>query len=427
LWGGGAPERDMRVIMTGMPEPTTEHAPRTLPLFSSFLFKLFGKTIVFGLVPLAVMSYLLIPGYENLLRGGTTADIELFRTKVYFTLSILTIFIFAGGFLTDVLLVRPIRSLMRFLEHIDWDNPAQVTLPRSEDEVGELVAALRTTIENFNRIRERDQSLSRAKNEFLSIAAHQLRTPLTRIKWALEQLQDESIAEDKKKEYVGQLRGSADEMIELIGNLLSVVRIEQNRFGHDFKKADLKGLLSATVGSFSDTAHTKNLSLSLDMPEGLPAEAIMDIDGITIALSNLITNAINYTPPGGHITVRLAPADGARLAVSVADTGIGIPETERSRIATSFFRATNAQKTQPNGSGIGLFIAKNIVERHGGELSFNSTEGKGTTFVFTVPTEEKDIPKSARDFNEFFSTLGVEAVGVRPRGDNERSARGEEG
>lgn len=413
--------------MTSMLEPPTEHAPRTLPLFSSFLFKLFGKTIVFGLVPLAVISYLLISGYENLLRGGTGADIEFFRTQVYFVFGILTLFIFAGGFLTDILLVRPIRSLMRLLERIDWDNPAQVTLPRSEDEVGELVAALRTTIENFNRIRERDQALSRAKNEFLSIAAHQLRTPLTRIKWALEQLQDGSMTEDKKREYVGQLRGSADEMIKLIGNLLSVVRIEQNRFGHDFKKVDLRDLLSASVRNFSGIAHAQNLSLSLDMPEGLPTEAVMDTDGITIVLSNLIMNAIDYTPPGGHITVRLAPADGARLAVSVADTGIGIPEAERSRIATSFFRATNAQKTQPNGSGIGLFIAKSIVERHGSELSFDSTEGRGTTFVFTVPTEEKDIPKSARDFNEFFSTLGVEAVGVRPHGDNELSARGEGG
>jgi signal transduction histidine kinase len=384
-----------------------------------------GKTLIFGLVPLVIAAYLLISGYEGLLVENGSVELAALHTREYLTLGILVLVIVVGGFATDILLSRPIRSLMRFLEHIDWNNPSEVKLPQSGDEVGELVVALRTTVENFNRLRERDQALSEAKNAFLSIAAHQLRTPLTRIKWALEQLRDDSFPREEREEYVGQLRASTDEMIELVGNLLNVVRIEQNRFGHDFKKADLMKLVSMTVKNFEATAHDRGLSLSLVVRQEHLPDAIIDVDGITIVVSNLISNAIDYTPKGGRITVEVTLLAGGRLSVSVADTGIGIPAGEQVRIATSFFRAANAQKVQPNGSGIGLYISRSIVERHGGTLSFTSKEGGGSTFTFSVPTEERDLPRTERDFNEFFSTLGAEAVTPRGHGDNPvRSAGG---
>lgn len=391
------------------PEEPRKEPERSLPLFSSFLFKLFGKTIIFGLVPLTIASYLLISGYEIVVHSGGTADLAHLHTQIFFTLGILGLFIVVGGFFSDVLLARPIGAVMRFLERIDWSNPTTVALPRPEDEVGELVDALQTTVQNFNRIRERDQALSRAKNEFLSIAAHQLRTPLTRMKWSLEQMQSGALPKEQWDDYFGSMRSSTDEMIELVGNLLNVVRIEQNRFAQDFKKGDLVALVESVAHSFEDMARERRLSLAFTPPASELPPALMDSDGIRLALTNLIANALDYTPEGGTIEVSVARAPSAWLTVTVADTGIGIPNEEQSRIATQFFRASNAQKTQPNGSGIGLYIAKSVIERHGGALTFQSEIGKGSSFSFTVPTEPKDLPKTERDFADFFATLGPRA------------------
>lgn len=236
-----------------------------------------------------------------------------------------------------------------------------------------------------------EQLTSRMKSEFIAIVAHQLRTPLTQIKWMLDTILGGDLGElvPRLKELLKRGEATNKHMIELVGNLLNVSRIEEGHFGNSFQKVDVGSLLNEVVQRLIDVARARSITLNLTMPERPLPMLFVDAQGIELALTNLVSNAVNYTKEGGIVTIT-ALLDVAQdsLEIVVADTGIGIPDEEREYIFNRFFRASNAIRFQPDGSGIGLFIAKSIVERHGGELSFQSAKDKGSTFTLSLPLKE---------------------------------------
>lgn len=401
------------------------------PAFSSLFFKLAGTTFVLGLAPLLVVAFFVPSGYETI-AGKLVAAIpnfslnpefaslresmQTFYLQTRLTIGILIAFIVVGGLIASYLLARPLRLLTRFVKRINWDDPATLVMPQSYDEVGELASELRKGIESFKRIHERDREISQSKSDFLKIAAHQLRTPLTEIKWSLGAMRERALSDEESRRYSAQASASVDQMIDLVGDLLDVVRVEENRFGYSFKKLDLVPLLAKVAHVFETAAVAHGIRFTLaPLPDPLPFP-VMDVDAISIVLNNLLSNALNYTPRGGAITITAA-LDVAhdRVEISVHDTGIGIPDKDKSHIFTQFFRAPNAANMQPNGSGVGLFIAQKLVQRHGGVLRFESTEGQGSTFAFTLPLLEKNIPKrEEQNFTQFFDQLGPGSPEVRP-------------
>ena len=243
------------------------------------------------------------------------------------------------------------------------------------------------------RDQTRFMELQRIKSEFISVAAHQLRTPLSAIKWALKILLDGESGdlEPSQKGFVEKAYISNDRMIELVSDLLDVSRIEEGRFGYEFKEADFKEVLGEVIRSSEIRAKERTIKLELKEIKGTPTRFTFDPQRIQIVLSNLIDNAIKYTPPGGLVSMGYRQ-NGAFLEVSVSDSGIGIPDNHRGRVFGKFFRADNAVKFQTEGSGLGLFIAKNIVKRHGGSMWFSSELGKGSTFYFNIPLKKEFIP-----------------------------------
>jgi signal transduction histidine kinase len=228
--------------------------------------------------------------------------------------------------------------------------------------------------------------LDKTKSEFVSVAAHQLRTPLTALRWSYHALLEGDmgmLTEDQRKIMQDGLHTTL-QMIALINDLLNVARIEDGRFGFTFAPQSLETIIAESLPRFEKIAHEKGISLTYQSAgEKLPLLSL-DAEKIRIVFDNLLDNALKYTSPGGSVALRVTQED-SHVRVEVADTGIGIPRDQIHRVFSKFFRTSNAMLFQTSGNGLGLYVVKNIVEIHGGAITVESTEGKGTTLAFTLP------------------------------------------
>ncbi len=231
----------------------------------------------------------------------------------------------------------------------------------------------------------REKRIERMKTEFVSIAAHQLRTPLSAIKWTLKMLLtgDMGKVSKKQKEFMEKTYKSNERMITLINDLLDVSRIEEGK--HLYKKipSDIEKICKNVIKLYKREIKEKALEFKFITPGKLP-KVMVDKEKIEIAIKNIFENAIRYTPPKGKVAISLATGK-KQIEVSISDTGVGIPENQQHRLFTKFFRGANIIRMETEGTGLGLFIAKNIIEAHKGRIWFESQEGKGSTFYLTLP------------------------------------------
>ncbi len=230
----------------------------------------------------------------------------------------------------------------------------------------------------------REFLLDKMKGEFVSIAAHQLRTPLTGIKWSLNDLsEDLSSLSSTQAKMVGDSLAAANRMVALIDDLLSVSRIEEGRFGIMLRLQPLAPLVKRAAEHFEKAAVEKKITLQVDIAENLPFVNI-DEEKFSMVIENILDNAVKYAFPGGKISFVVKKQEH-EILISVHDTGIGISEFEFDRIFTKFFRSDQAMLKHTDGSGLGLYVVKNIVTQHGGEVWFASKPNEGTTFYISVP------------------------------------------
>ena len=236
----------------------------------------------------------------------------------------------------------------------------------------------------------REREIEKLKTEFVSLAAHQLRTPLAAIKWSTQMLLDGDGGKVTKgqQDLLQKSLESTERMILLINDLLNVTRIEEGRYLYQPVFWQVGDMVKSMVESYQDTAQQKKIRLLLEIPKKEIPKVLVDVEKIQLVLQNLLENALHYTPSGGEVTVRLT-YDTKEIRVSVKDTGIGIPSKQQQRVFEKFFRAANARKVDTNGSGLGLYLAYNIVEAHGGKIWFKSEENKGSVFTFSLPIKEE--------------------------------------
>lgn len=239
-----------------------------------------------------------------------------------------------------------------------------------------------------NRLRVANRhlkELDRAKDEFISMASHQLRTPLTTIKGYLSMMLEGDAGKLTKpqEEFVNYAFTSSERMVNLISDLLNVSRLSAGRFLIQTKPTDMVAMIQDEVRQLASHATSKGIQLIFEPPaEPLPPAEIDDNKTRQVVM-NFIDNAIYYTP-SGEVRVVLEQS-GDKVRLEVRDTGIGVPEKARRKLFSKFFRADNAQITRPDGTGLGLYLAKRVVEDQGGTIIFNSVEGKGSTFGFELP------------------------------------------
>jgi PAS domain S-box-containing protein len=236
----------------------------------------------------------------------------------------------------------------------------------------------------------REKNIEKMKTEFVSISAHQLRTPLSAIKWTLRMVLDQDIGAitPEQKEVLEKSYLSNERMINLVNDLLNVTRIEEGRFLSKTEPAQIEELIQMTVDNMQDEAKKEKISLIFTKAgKSLLPMIKLDKEKIKLVFDNLIANALKYNnnSKNGKVEISIKENDKKEVQVSIKDNGLGIPKGQQSRIFTKFFRGENVVRMEVDGSGLGLYTAKNIIEAHGGKIWFESEEGKGTVFYLTLP------------------------------------------
>lgn len=240
--------------------------------------------------------------------------------------------------------------------------------------------------QSFQTSNQRLKDLDQMKTEFISVASHQLRTPLSAIKWSLRMLIDKDLGPltIEQEDMLQKGYQSNERMIALINDLLNVSRIEEGRMTYAFSEENVDPLIREIVEDAQHIAAEKHIALTYT-PEvqSLPKVRI-DKQKFQLALQNLVDNALKYTSVGGIIGVQ-ARLQQNELVVSIQDTGVGIPVNQHTRVFSKFFRGDNVMRMQTEGTGLGLFITHDVVVQHHGRIWFESHEGRGTTFYIALP------------------------------------------
>jgi signal transduction histidine kinase len=232
--------------------------------------------------------------------------------------------------------------------------------------------------------------LDEMKSGLLSVVSHELKTPLTSIRMAVHLLLEERIGSltAKQVELIVAARDDSDRLHKIIEELLDMGRLESGRVNLDLQPQSVQTLLSQAVEAQEAAFHDHGVSVAVEIAEDTP-DVLADPARIDHVFSNLLSNALKFTPPGGQVRVTAAP-QGAFVRFVVADTGAGIPREHLPRIFDRFYRVTGPN--QPGGAGLGLAIAKEIVELHGGRIEVESEVGKGSRFSFTLQPAEAAHP-----------------------------------
>ena len=230
-----------------------------------------------------------------------------------------------------------------------------------------------------------EKEISRGKNEFISMVAHQLNAPLHATQWSLKTVINEQ-TDEKRKDFLKKASHTNKNLIQITNDLLIAARIDSEEFNFHFGENDIVESITKVISAFEDIAKQKGLKLIFknnrpDMPK-----FVFDPKKIGIALKHIIGNAMDYTPKGGNITVTLDTSSKGHVAITVLDTGIGIAKEDLDQIFIKFHRSKQALLMETDRSGLGLYITKKIIDGHKGTIVIRSKEGEGVEVQIQLPT-----------------------------------------
>ncbi len=242
-----------------------------------------------------------------------------------------------------------------------------------------------------------EKDVDKSKTEFVSLASHQLRTPLSAIRWYSEMLISEKLGtvNEQQKSYLTEIYNSDRHMIELVNSLLNVSRIDMGTFAIEPVPTDFREVAESVLKELFVKIQENDMHVSASYDDSIP-KINADPKLVRIVFQNLLSNAIKYTKKGGDVSLSLTK-DATNLQIKVTDNGVGIPEKVQEKIFTKLFRADNARLVESEGTGLGLYILKSIVEKGGGKIWFESVENKGTTFYLTMPLAGMQAVSGAKD------------------------------
>jgi signal transduction histidine kinase len=258
-----------------------------------------------------------------------------------------------------------------------------------------LIRELKSNNEELGAANRKLQELDKLKSNFLSVATHELRTPLSVIlgynAMLEESLQDR--LDDSERQTLSESIAACKRLIRMVNSMLDISQIESGKMKMDFAPSDLRRLVNGVAALFQQEARARRLHLRAELPSR-PLRVELDPERIEQVLINLVGNARKFTPAGGSIVIRVRHHPELRqVEISVQDSGVGIAPEDQARIFDEFSQVRQAHTTSTrDGSGLGLAIAKRIVEAHHGQLRVASTPGQGSTFSFTLPLKARDYP-----------------------------------
>jgi signal transduction histidine kinase len=330
----------------------------------------------------------------DFLTSSNTANIRrlLVSHKIALVLPIIQSNITTGYlFLGDHLSSQYTQRDIKVLETIADELTIAIQNALSVEAVKELNETLQQRVNDATKeLRASNAQLRRldqAKDEFVSMASHQLRTPLTSVKGYISMVMEGDVGKisDSQKHLLGEAFTSSERMVHLINDFLNVSRLQTGKFLIDKRPVDLAKLVGQEIDSLATTAASRQLTFAYKAPKNVP---ILNLDEgkMQQVIMNFADNALYYSTESTKIAIKLA-VEGKDVVFTVKDTGIGVPKSEQSQLFSKFYRASNARKQRPDGTGVGLFLAKKVIDAHGGSVVFDSVEGKGSTFGFRLPIE----------------------------------------
>ena len=277
---------------------------------------------------------------------------------------------------------------------VKFDEPKELTLEivttKVIDEQGNVFGFLKV-IHDLTK----EEVLQKIQKDFITVAAHQLRTPLSGLSWVFELLAKKEIGPLtlEQEQVIDQGKKAVAESLKTVEDLLNAAQIEEGKFGFQFIVADLSKIIEDVFTKFEPSAQKDNIKLIFYRSNFKLEPFVMDPMRVKLVLEILIDNAIKYNVKNGEVKVKIASiANKPFVGISVEDTGMGIGPEDISKLFTKFFRAEKIIKEQTSGIGLGLYLAKNIIERHGGKIWVQSVAGRGSTFTFTLPLDPAYIP-----------------------------------
>lgn len=240
-------------------------------------------------------------------------------------------------------------------------------------------------------------SLESAKSKFISVTTHQLRTPLAAIKWTFDMAIKGHLGEVNNEFHSFMQKGfqSTERVISIVNDLLKIDTIDADKVEFTFKPTNIVELINNVISEFCNQIKSRQLEVVFEKPDKEMPFLEIDKDKIRMVLENLIDNAIKYNELNGKVFIKISDSRlnsaESSLQISITDSGIGIPADEEDKIFQKFFRASNAIKQEPDGSGLGLYITREIIEKHHGAIWFERGKNGGTSFVFTLPLHQKKV------------------------------------
>jgi len=306
----------------------------------------------------------------NLKKQAKELDIKIWQTPSF-------LFILMG-------LLAVVTMTATYFISKNYNNPSVLVI--AETSVVITVLIIGTSIIRFV---EQIVKLNKMKNEFVSIASHQLRTPLSAIKWETELFLSKykKSLSQKQLSKVEDVASLTKKMIRLVNDLLNVARIDQDRMIIRKQRFNFVKMAQQELQDLLPSIRPRHIEVIFNPSKRLPM-AFGDPEKVKLVIDNLISNAIKYTTSGGKIKITIFKKNNY-LIFEVKDNGVGIPEEQLGQVFDKFFRSNNAVKYQTEGSGLGLYIAKNIVEQLGGHIWFKSIENVGSMFSFSLPVARK--------------------------------------
>lgn len=282
----------------------------------------------------------------------------------------------------------------------NYNDPSVLII--SESVVASIILIVGTSV---IRLVYQISRVNKLKSEFVAVASHQLRTPISGIRWETELLLSKSRKglSEKQIRNIESIKSLSSKMARLVNDLLDVARIDQRRLILKKSLINLSEIIKEVTEEISPVIRSRGIELVSKINNNIP-ETVGDPERIKMVIENLINNSIKYSFNRGKIEIKLYK-EGESIIFSVKDNGAGIPIEQQSRVFEKFFRSDNAVKYQTEGTGLGLYIAKSIIDQSGGEIWFDSVENSGSIFSFSLPI--KQVGQERKNDYHIFDSKGV--------------------
>jgi signal transduction histidine kinase len=271
-------------------------------------------------------------------------------------------------------MTQPLRDMAKASQQMERGDYRQRVVTASRDEVGQLAVA-------FNRMSSEFESLERVRRDLVANVSHELKTPISALHAHLENLLDG--VERSEPETIQVMLAQSERLGRLVDQLLELSRLESGDVPLHRENVPLRPLVSRVLSEIEVTRHRHDVELAQEVPDDVPT-VFADAERVHQVLFNLLDNAVRFTPPGGRICVSASGHNGS-VDITVRDTGPGIAAEHLPRVFERFYRVDTARSRDEGGTGIGLAIARSVVEAHGGRIWAESEPGKGSTFTFELP------------------------------------------